>query len=192
MTQSASRLLILWLLLCGPLYGVEVGDTALPDEVRINGFDEPLVLNGAGMRKKLFISVYAGALYLPQRQVGVGGLLSAPPANRVSMHFVYSKVSKRQLDETWREGFENNLDATQLAAVAGRLDDFVDLFREMHAGDEVWLDYVPGRGTEVSINGQSRGMVPGGDFNAALLAVWLGHDPASESLKNALVGVDKD
>jgi hypothetical protein len=168
-----------------------VGGVELPDEVRINGLDQPLVLNGAGIRKKFFISVYVGALYLTERQAGVGTLLRVPSANRVSMHFVYHKVSKRQLDEAWREGFAKNLSVERLAEVQYRLDRFIALFREMREGDQVWLDFVPGRGTEVVINGVMQDLIPGDDFNLALLSIWLGRQPVTERLKNAMVGVDK-
>jgi hypothetical protein len=56
---------------------------------------------------------------------------------------------------------------------------------------EVYLDYIPGDATEVSENGVSVGMIDGRDFNSALLGVWLGEAPATESLKKAMVGVDK-
>jgi hypothetical protein len=171
--------------------GVQVSGVSIPETVTIKGFDQPLVLNGAGVRKKFFISVYVGALYLPARQLGVGNLLSDPPPNRVSMHFVYSEVTKRKLDQGWIEGFEKNLPAQQLAALRPRLQRFVDLFDDMYEGDTVWLDYVPGSATVVTINGRVRGRIEGADFNAALLAVWLGREPVSESLKKAMVGVDK-
>jgi hypothetical protein len=101
-------------------------------------------------------------------------------------------VAKRQLAEGWREGFENNLTEAQLNAVAARLDRFVGLFGDMREGETVWLDFVPGRGTEVSVNGTPLGMIEGDDFNSALLSVWLGKEPVTIELKNAMVGVDKD
>ncbi|MCB1800816.1 MAG: chalcone isomerase family protein [Gammaproteobacteria bacterium] len=167
-----------------------VGEIEVPEQVTIDGFDAPLQLNGAGIRKKFFISVYVGALYLPQPQRGVGQLLQSPPANRVLMHFVYSTVAKRKVDATWREGFVLNLDEATRAALAPRLERFVDLFTDLREGDRVWLDFVPGRGTRVSINGQARGLVEGDDFNAALLSIWLGREPVSDTLKNAMLGVD--
>jgi hypothetical protein len=64
------------------------------------------------------------------------------------------------------------------------------LFRTLREGDEVWLDHLPGKGTRVSINGQVSGWVPGQDFNAALLSVWLGPEPVTSSLKKALLSAD--
>ena len=181
-------IVLLWLPLS--VQSAVVGGVEVPDEVSLADTQQRLVLNGAGVRKKFFISVYVAALYLPQPQHDARVLLKSPPANRILMRFVYSKVAKHKMDEAWREGFANNLEAPALAAVTQRLEQFAALFGDMSEGDQVWLDYVPGRGTSVTINGERRGVIEGGDFNAALLAVWLGDEPVSEGLKNALVGDD--
>ena len=182
--------MLVLLLLSLPAQSAVVGDVEIPDEVRLGESEQRLILNGAGVRKKFFISVYVAALYLPQPQRDVKALLQSPPANRVLMHFVYSKVAKPKMDEGWREGFANNLEAPVLAAVTERLERFVALFGDMREGDQVWLDYRPGTGTTVTINGESRATIEGADFNAALLGVWLGEEPVTDELKNALVGDD--
>ena len=191
MRRTKLLVLLLGLLLSSPALSKSIGDVEIPEQVRLPGVERALVLNGAGIRKKFFISVYVGALYLPTRQTDVQELLTAPTANRVLMHFVYSRVAKRKMDDAWREGFENNLTESQHVAVSERLERFVAMFGDMYEGDQVWLDFVPGSGTRVSINGVLQGTIAGADFNAALLAVWLGRHPVSESLKNAMVGVDK-
>ena len=43
----------------------EVGDATLPNTMSLEGAD--LVLNGAGLREKLWIDLYAGGLYLPSK-----------------------------------------------------------------------------------------------------------------------------
>ncbi len=50
--------LLLLLLLIGNLNAKEIAGVELPDEVRLDGIDQVLYLNGAGVRKKFFISVY--------------------------------------------------------------------------------------------------------------------------------------
>ena len=51
------------------------------------------------------------------------------------------------------------------------------------------LDYVPGSGTKVTIKGVEKGVVEGEDFNAALLDIWLGDEPADDDLKEAMLGL---
>jgi len=53
------------------------------------------------------------------------------------------------------------------------------------------LDFVPGHGTRVVINGELRGQpIAGRAFFDALLDGWIGENPVSESLKRALLGQD--
>jgi hypothetical protein len=49
------------------------------------------------------------------------------------------------------------------------------------------LTYIPGKGTELALNGESKGVVEGDDFAAALFSIWLGSKPISESLKKELL-----
>jgi hypothetical protein len=51
------------------------------------------------------------------------------------------------------------------------------------------LTYIPGKGTELTLNGKSKGTVEGADFAAALFSIWLGPKPISESLKKELLGL---
>jgi hypothetical protein len=191
MKRRLLPLLLFAMLLPGTLIAKQLAGVEIPEQISIDGVEDALVLNGAGVRKKFFVSVYVGALYLPQPQHGVGSLLREPPANRVLMHFVYSEVAKRKMDQAWREGFENNLSAPQYAEMRPRLERLVALFGDMKEGDRVWLDHVPGTGTRVSVNAEPVGQIEGSDFNAALLAVWLGREPVTAALKKAMVGVDK-
>lgn len=191
MTHTRVTAICLMLLLSLPALAVSVGGVEVPEQVRIEGQAQALSLNGAGVRKKFFFSIYVAALYLPRVENDAARLLADPPANRVLMHFVYDTVEADKIVESWREGFDNNLGEVDRQKLEARLQQFSALFGDMHAGDRVWLDYFPGRGTVVSVNGIRRGEVEGADFNAALLGVWLGSDPVSESLKKALVGVDK-
>ncbi len=55
-------------------------------------------------------------------------------------------------------------------------------------GDVIRLDYLPGRGTTVTINNESRGSIEGEDFMRAWLRIWLGAHPADSGLKKGLLG----
>ncbi len=56
-------------------------------------------------------------------------------------------------------------------------------------GDVIALDWLPGSGTRVLLNGETKGTpIAGEDFYRALLRIWLGDDPVSGSLKKALLG----
>lgn len=191
-----SRLLIA-LSMLGSLYGLptlqtpvraaELAGVELPEQVQLHHAAEPLSLNGAGIRRKLFFKIYVGALYLPRPAHTPDAVLAMPDPKRVSMHFLYKEVSREKLARGWREGFENNLDPRALQGLASRLARFNKLFRTVRRGDVVELDFLPDGRTEVWINNELQGQVEGADFQRALLRVWLGRAPADEDLKRAML-----
>ena len=82
-----------------------VAGVNMEDKTTVNG--QTLVLNGAGLRKKFFIKVYVGGLYLPAKMSNPAAILAADTPRRMVMHFLYS-VSKDQMCEAWEEGLEAN------------------------------------------------------------------------------------
>ncbi len=182
---------VLGLLLCleaRDLAAAEVAGVNLPEQVVLEAGGGNLVLNGAGVRKKFVVKVYVGALYLPEKSGDVDRILGGPGGRRVIMHFLYKEVEAGKLVEGWNEGFAANLTDSELKAVEERLGRFNGLFRTVHSGDVYQLDMVPGTGTEVRLNGEVMGTVPGEDFYRALLKVWLGGKPADKGLKKAWLG----
>ena len=70
----------------------------------------------------------------------------------------------------------------------GRIDSFNAMFPGVVEGDVIYLDYIPGTGTRVTINNERKGEIPGSDFNNALMDIWLGEEPADRKLKKAMLG----
>ena len=171
-----------------PAQAAKVAGVKLEDSVQISADTPKLALNGAGVRKKLFIKVYVGALYLQNKATSVNAVLAQNSANRVLMHFLYKKVGRDKLVDGWKEGFSGNSSAAEMEKLQARLADFNGLFADAKKGDVILLDYLPGEGTRVTINGQAKGTIPGADFNKALLKVWLGNSPVDSKLKEAMLG----
>ena len=178
---------ILCLIVPFSLHAVEVGDVELPERVELSD-GEALVLNGAGMRKKFFVSVYAAGLYLPEATQDAQAVIAADGPRQVLMHFVYDGVSRDKITRGWSEGFRANLDDAAFADFEADLAAFNALFEDAREGDVYALTYRPGQGTEVRLNGETRGRIAGQGFIRALLSVWLGDHPADPSLKRALLG----
>jgi len=171
----------------GAAQGREIAGVKLAERINASG-GQSLVLNGAGIRYKFIFKIYVAALYLPAKADTARAVLDAPGPKRMLMHFVYHKVTAAQMRDGWKDGFEDNLDSKTYRALAPRIKRFNALFDALKAGDRVWLDYEPGRGTKVSVNGQDKGAIPGPDFMRALLLVWLGPHPPGDDLKRELLG----
>lgn len=81
-----------------------------------------------------------------------------------------------------------NVKAETLAALRGRLELINRAYRDVREGDSYTLTYVPGKGTTLRLNGSPLVTIPGQDFAAAYFRIWLGDDPISESMRDALLG----
>ncbi|NIR59453.1 MAG: hypothetical protein GWO02_07980 [Gammaproteobacteria bacterium] len=171
-----------------PAHPREIAGVEIPEHLRIEPDAPPLSLNGAGVRRKLFFKIYVGALYLPAPARAARAVLAREGPNAVLMHFVYDEVSAQRLASAWEAGFADNHDAAELGRLRRRLERFKARFPTVREGDVVRLEYIPGTGTRVRINGAPRGTIAGADFNRALLRVWLGERPADASLKEAMLG----
>ena len=180
--------LVCALLFSHALYAEEIAGVSIPDTVTVGDSTKELLLNGAGIRKKLFFDIYVGALYLTKRTTDAQEAIDTPGEKRILMHFTYNEVSRQKLVNAWYEGFEANNSAEVLKAIKPRIDRFAGLFRDAHKSDIYWLNYIPGKGTRVVLNETVLGNIEGEDFNRALLRIWLGEKPITEKLKKAMLG----
>jgi len=166
----------------------EVAGVRVDDKATVGGRE--LVLNGAGMRTRLIIKVYVGALYLPQKASTAAAALGKDEPRRISMT-LQRDVNYEQLLEAMRAGLAENNSQAELDAIKPQVAEFVKIFAsvgEAKAGQVIWLDYTPDEGTKISVDGKPKGTIAGLAFNRALLRVWLGDNPVQESLKKALLG----
>jgi hypothetical protein len=163
----------------------EVGGVAFPDAVSVSGHD--LKLNGAGIRKKLFVKVYAGGLYVAQPSRDPAAIVAADAPKRVRMVFLRD-VDKGKIFEAYRDGFQANSAGPALGALLEKLEKIRPAMVDMRRGGEMFVTYLPGEGTTVAAAGGAPVTVEGKDFADAMFRNWLGPKPADADLKAALVG----
>ena len=146
--------------------------------------DARVMFQGAGIIKHLFFTVNAGAFYLQEDDEGKDPLSDIP--KRLEFEYFYNIEAKDfvKLTNKW---IAENTDAETLKKLRSQIDRFNELYQDVRPGDRYVLSYLPGKGTELSLNGESLGMVEGADFARTLFAIWLGPKPVSKSLKVALL-----
>lgn len=185
-----TMIVLMTLLLGLPCYAKEISGVAIQESLQSED-GVTLKLNGAGVRSKLFMDIYIAQLYLEQPATTMDAILADTGRKRVVMHFLYSEVQKDKLTEAWNDGFKDNNSPAELANLQERINQFNALFVDAKKGDVIVLDYHPTSGTTVQIKGEKRGVVPGADFNAAMLKIWLGDKPVNATLKEQLLGLKK-
>jgi hypothetical protein len=177
---------ILGVVLAGSGFCKEYKGVTFPDTDTIGG--TTCKLNGIGLRKKLIINVYLGALYLEKPSSTAADVISSDQVKRVVLHFIYNGVTSKDLVNAWTEGFEKNASA-QKAALQDRINTFNGFFTEpVKSGEKIVITYIPGQGTEVSIKGNVKGVIQGKDFMEGLFSIWFGKNPPSEGLKKGMLG----
>src|ERR1700686_5377656 len=168
-----------------PAAAATLADVTLPDKVDAGG--QPLVLDGLGLRKKFFIKVYVGGLYLPAKERSPAKVLAADAPRRMSFRFLYS-VSASQMCDAWNEGLADNAPATGGEVKAG-FKTLCTYMEDIPKGHEMVLTYLPGQGTQVEVNGKAKGTLPGKATADAILATWIGPHPGpGEDFKQAVLG----
>jgi hypothetical protein len=165
---------------------LEIGGVNLPDAMPAGS--ETLKLNGAGLRTKFFVKVYAAGLYLQERASDGQAIAAADKPMALRMRFIHDGVAPEKLVEAWNDGFKAATGGNT-ALIDAEISRFNRLFTaEARKGDVYDLLYLPGKGVEVSMNGTLRDTIPGLSFKQALFGIWLGKEPADATLKKGLLG----
>ncbi|MFC1694293.1 chalcone isomerase family protein [Candidatus Latescibacterota bacterium] len=179
-------MLYLFVLAACPCLAREEKGVGFPETVTIQGTECKLI--GVGVRKKLIINVYLGALYMAKPTQSVERVISTDQVKRVHMHFLYREVTADQLIEAWNEGFENNA-GDSFTTLKDEISRFNGLFTESMKKDEtIVITYLPGQGTEVRSKGEIKGVIEGQGFMKALFSIWFGPKPPSKGLKKGMLG----
>lgn len=178
-------LLSLMLLVPTVVSAASLAGVTLEDKVTVNG--QTLVLNGLGLRKKFFIKVYIGGLYLQAKMSNPASILASDTPRRMTMHFLYS-VSKDQMCDAWEEGLTANVPNAS-AEVKTAFKTLCSWMEPIPKGNRLVLTYVPGTGTTVEVNGKNKGTLPGKATADAIVSTWIGPKPAmGDDFKNAVLG----
>ena len=189
MMRNVRRSVLLAALLATPgLYAAEVAGIKVEDSLRVGGSE--LVLNGAGLRSKLFIKVYVGALYASQKSATAAALLDSTAPRRMQMRLLRD-LGADALHEALEDGLNSNNTPAELAEIKSQSEQLAGIMKsigKVKEGDTVAIDF-QADGIAVSLNGEARGKVAGAGIARALLKVWLGDKPVDASLKKALLGI---
>jgi len=174
-----------------PASAADVAGVKLADTESLAPGAPPLALNGAGLRKRAFFQVYAIGLYLPQKKASGAEAIAAPGPKRIAIHMLRD-VDADQFTDALVEGMRNNQSEAQMKAFEPRIAQLSAIMAELKEakkGMAILLEWQPGTGTVVNVEGRARGKpIEGEDFYRALLRIWLGEKPVQDDLKKALLG----
>lgn len=175
--------LLATLLITGTAGAAEFEGVVLPDNYDLAG--QTLQLNGQGMRKKFFFSIYVGALYTPKRVTTAAEVMSPDLPKVIRMHFVYDEVSAEKLRDGFAESIDNNLPGFSKTADAQQ---FLQIFNfDAVKNDTIDMQFTAGGAVQVLYNGKPVGRLKSAAASKAVLNIYFGAEPI-ESLKTGMLG----
>lgn len=150
-----------------------------------------LQLNGAGTRYKAVFKVYTAGLYLSRKVSSTADVMSVLGPKRFTLTFV-REIGSEELGRLFIKGIKSNTPNEEYTRIVGSVMRMSQVFyeaRKMKVGETINMDWVPGKGTVISIRDVPVGdPFPEPEFYGALLRIWIGADPADWQLKEALLG----
>ena len=101
-------------------------------------------------------------------------------------------IDGNELCKLFTQGMERNAPREEFSkSIAGvlRISDIFSAKKKLLAGENFTVDWVPGSGTQLIVNGSPQGEpIKEPEFFSAMMKIWLGNSPADARLKDALLG----
>jgi len=149
--------------------------------------DESLMLNGAGLRKRLFIKLYVGSLYLASPSTDAVGIVAAEESMAIRLNVLSDLLTRDKMLKALNKGFSSSTGGNT-APIQAQIDQMIGLMTEkIRPGDSYTFAYEARVGTRMYRNGEELATIEGLDFKQGLFGIWLSDKPAQASLKKAML-----
>ena len=146
-----------------------------------------LKLTGTGLLRYWGFKAYVGAFYL-EAGSPIDDALS-DRAKRIELEYKRS-IKGKDFGPATDKSIAKNIDPAILKHLRPRIDYHNSLYEDVQPGDRYALTYIPGRGTELALNGEPKGVIEGADFAAAVFSIWLGPEPLNKPFKKQILGLN--
>jgi hypothetical protein len=172
-----------------PVVNAAAATADFDQKVQVAG--QTLVLNGEGRRYFAIIPVYRAALYAPAKVTTAEQFLTMPGVKRIELRTLRD-ISGDTLGNAMVEGMQANATPSEKVGLIQYMDLLGKMFgaeREIPKSSVLTVDFVPGKGTLMTLNGVLKGEAVADPMVFALTAkIWLGDKPVDQFLKDALLG----
>jgi len=150
-----------------------------------------LRLNGLGVRKIFFIKAYVAGLYVDEKVTTLPAMVALAGPKRLQLRMLRS-AGPDDFNSALVAGIRKNASEAELLRLAdrvGQLEHTIERIGSTVKGDVIDLDYLPGLGTRLALNGAKQGQaIVGADFYAVILGIFIGDKPVDAMLKKGLLG----
>ena len=130
-------------------FGVEIEGVSFDNTVEMG--DAQLTLVGTGLlRYMIFIKAYVAAFYLEKRANPKDALSDIPKRLEIEyFHTIYAE----DFAFAANTHIPQNIEPGMMPSLRERIDRMNEWYEDVHPGDRYSLTYIPGKGTELALNG---------------------------------------
>jgi|LGVF01.2.fsa_nt_gb hypothetical protein len=147
-----------------------------------------LVLNGQGTRDKFFIDLYVGGLYLKEKSSDFQTIIDADEKMSIRLHIVSSLITSKKMEDGTREGFTKSTNGNT-EQIKEKIETFLAVFLEEIKENDIYdFLYIPSTGVQIYKNSELKETIISLEFKKALYGIWIGENPAQNSLKEDMLG----
>ena len=141
-----------------------------------------LILKNQAVLTYLWADVYAAALYAPAA-LSARHAWDQQAALRLTLYY-FRDIDRNDVIKAATTTLERQQTNARLKP---ELDKLHASFRDIRSGDRYALDFHPGRGLELEINGQVVFISRDDELARAYLGIWLAHGGLSDELRGRLL-----
>jgi Chalcone isomerase-like len=167
----------------------KIADVAFPNEVTVGG--QKLAINGAGMRFRFGLRIYAAALYTPTKLTKNEDVTKPSVAKRLQL-VAQRDVQGDDFGKLFSRGMEENMSKEDFAKIINGVIRMGNIFADgktFKKGEVIIVDVVPGTGLITNFRGKQQGEpIKEPEFSENFFKIWFGKKPADEALRKALLG----
>jgi hypothetical protein len=189
MQGAAAAVLLASAFIQPAMAAVEVAGVKFADTANVGGQD--LKLNGAGVRTKIVFKVYALGFYLQEHKTSVPDVLNAAGPRRIQI-VTLRDLTSDEFGQAFMSGLNANTTSDERTKFLPQTKVFGEMFGAipgLKKGDVLVVDWLPGVGTQCTLNGKKIGeVVQDVGFYNAIMKIWIGDKPVDSTLKPKLLG----
>ena len=183
--------LIVLLIITASQFGIAnaqktIGGVTIPKKIMIG--KTVLELNGAGVREKFFMDMYACGIYVLQKTTNAQNIIEKDKHTAIKIHIISGLITSKKMTDAVEEGFKKSTGG-KTKPIRKEIDALKKVFskEEIQKEDIYDIIYVPSKGTVIFKNGKIQPIIKGLAFKQALFGIWLGNKPVDKDLRNDLL-----
>jgi Chalcone isomerase-like len=188
MRHFYSLMILLATLLVQHVSAAQIEGVNFDDQAMVQG--QRLILNGVGLNQQLSEKVFVAALYLPSKQTTLQSINTLQGAKRLELNYL-RKVSSKTISRYFTKAMRDSDEKNELMKDPMSLFEFGRIFDtggDRIAGDRVTIDWIPGKGIDLRLNGASKGNPINNEALYRLLINSLTGPKAKTKMRDGLLG----